>query len=277
MVSRTNESRAIVSTHGTSHRLPRLKARSAKAKAPISSASPQLSVSGKEEWWTSGGGRRSLRSPPPRSRAGSAGAATRRGRAPPRRSPRARGRAASAFPRPVERRAGEGHRHAPLVERLVVSDPRRVARLLRVAGAELRGDRAAKVCRIACVVARAAELQHPRLVVQGVRRPAHRVARGRPDRAHESTASVPAASAMTTLLTSSGWASPGRRRQPPSVQGSRRCRHFREGALPRGESSPARDRPIAGRVAGAQPSHNGVHGGDAEAGGPRRRARGRTT
>ena len=77
----------------------------------------------------------------------------------------------------VERRAGERHRHAPLVERLVVLDPRRVAGVLRISRAQLGRERPLELAVDRLLVVDAAELEQPRLVEQRVRRPLDRVAR----------------------------------------------------------------------------------------------------
>ena len=79
----------------------------------------------------------------------------------------------------VQRRGGERHCHSPLVERLVVLDPRLVARVPGVARAQLSRERPLE--HLVDGVVLAAQLEHARLVVERVGRPLDGVVEGRPD------------------------------------------------------------------------------------------------
>ena len=79
----------------------------------------------------------------------------------------------------VQRRCGEGHCDPPLVERLVVLDPRLVAGVPGVARTQLSRERALE--HLVDGVVLAAQLEHARLVVERVRCPLDGVVERRPD------------------------------------------------------------------------------------------------
>ena len=182
MLSRVNARSAIAPIQSGSQASPRLSERIAAPRATVSSARPQLSVSGNDECVVSGGRRRrgSGRQPP-------ASASRKRSEQEP--EEREHGRDI-AGEREIEQRAllgggvdrggGERHRDTPLVERLVVRRPRR--RCLCGPGrgrADRRRAARGRPRRLAPSSPR--ELEHARLVVEGVGRPLDRVLPGRPD------------------------------------------------------------------------------------------------
>ena len=157
-LSRVNPNRAIAPIQSGNHLKPRSKARIAAANAPISSVSPQLSVSGTQEQETE----------------------------------QRKDRSDIARERDVEQRtiagdvveggAGQRKREPALVEGLVVLGPRSVAGVVRIPGAQLRREGPLERPRERSVVVDPSELEELHLVVQPVGRPRHRILKCRPDR-----------------------------------------------------------------------------------------------
>ena len=152
-------------------------------KAAISSARPQLSVSGNDEWFTSGG-RNAVAAATPaatssRKRSSSSQKVASSGGHEPGERDVEQGAAAREG---IQRRAYQRDCDASVVEGLVVSHPRRISRLLRVSSAELGGQRAAERSSDRLLVTAAPDLEHARLVVEGIGGPSHRLSRSWPDR-----------------------------------------------------------------------------------------------
>ncbi len=249
VLSRVNESRTITPIQSASHRRPRSRVSSAAAKARISSASPQLSVSGYEECFTSGG----------RNTVAAATTAAIVSRKRSRSSPNERqDRRDVARERDVEQRAVAGERvelggserngDPPLVKGLVEANPRRVARSSH--GLDV-AEHARSAPRIPAASPRRVTRRGSRALAPGSRgRPASNAPsppnRGQTDR-HASAASATATTPIRTLRTSFRVVAERGDRQPPYDQDS-----WRVGELPGSRILAGRpgasDRPIEGRA-----------------------------
>ena len=215
-------------------RRPGMPRRRPRSRAP----GPNCRSVGRTSGFTSGGRKAVAAATAPATASRKRRSRSRTGRAQRRRSRRARCRGASGCPRAGRAPRRDGHSHATLVERLVVLHPRRVAGLLRVLARRSAEIGPLKVRSIAAV-ARAADLEHPRLVVQGVRRPSHRIPRGAGQtETHASAASTAATMPIATLLTPRVLAS-RKLGQPPSGQGSASTRLFRAGTRFRARDEPS--------------------------------------